>query len=329
MRRRTFIAGVGSAAAWPLAARAQRTAVPVIGFLDLFGPRPKSPPVEAFRQGLADGGFVEGANLLIEYRWAGGNFRRLSDLAADLVGNQVAVIVAISALAPALRAKAATSTIPIVFFYGGDPVKDHLVASLNRPGGNVTGITAIAGDFRGLDGKRLQLLSQLAPQPRKVAFLSGDRSFFFYEQYTTSMLAAGRALGVEIMIVECRSDRDYEAALAKMVEGRADAMIVGHFALPNLGKLVPLAALHSLPAIYPEQAFVRGGGLMSYDADIPDLFRRLGSAYVARILKGAKPADLPVEQPTKFRLSINLKTAKALGLTIPETLLATADELIQ
>jgi putative ABC transport system substrate-binding protein len=330
MRRREFIAGLGSAAAWPVVARAQQPTMPVIGFLDMFGPGPKSPAaIEAFRRGLADGGFVEGANLFIEYRWAGGNFRRVPDLAADLVGRQVAVIVAVNALAPALRAKAATSTIPIVFFYNGDPVEDHLVASLNRPGGNVTGITSRAGDSSGLDGKRLQLLSQLVPQPRKVAFLSGDSSFSFYEQFTTSMLAAGRALGLEIMIVECSSDRDYEAALAKMVEGRADAMIVGLFVLPNLDKLVPLAALHKLPAIYPRRDFVRIGGLMSYDADNPDLLRRLGSAYVARILKGAKPADLPVEQPAKFGLSINLKTAKALGLTIPETLLATADEVIQ
>jgi putative tryptophan/tyrosine transport system substrate-binding protein len=202
-------------------------------------------------------------------------------------------------------------------------VKDQLVASLNRPGGNVTGITAIAGD--GLDGKRLELLLQLVPQARRVAFLSGDRSFIFYEQYTTSMLAAGRALGMEIMIVECRSDRDYDTALAKIHEGGAGGIILGSFVLPNLNKVVPLAALHKLPTIYPYRGLARAGGLMSYDADNLALNRRVGSAYVARILKGAKPADLPVEQPTKFDLVINMKTAKALGLTIPPNLLALAE----
>jgi putative tryptophan/tyrosine transport system substrate-binding protein len=339
MKRRDFIAGLGGAAAWPLATRAQQTEPrrtegnhfppPVIGFLHMFGPGLPARSFEAFRKGIEDGGFVEGANLFIEYRWARGNFGGLPDLAADLVGRQVAVIVATGALAPALSAKAATSTIPIVFLYGGDPVTDGLVGSLNRPGGNVTGITAIAGERGGLNGKRLELLLQLLPQARKVALLSGDKSFGFYEQYTTSMLAAGRALGVEIMIVECRDDRDYEAAVAKMVEDGADAMIDGNFALPNIGKAVLLAALHKLPAIYPDQSLVRLGGLMSYDADIPTLAYRLGSAYVARILKGAKPADLPVEQPTKFDLAINMKAARALGLTIPPNLLAIADEVIE
>ena len=262
MRRRELIAGLASAAAWPVMARAQQPAMPVIGFMSWEGPAPNSPSVKAFRAGLAEAGFIEGKNLSIEYRWANGNFRQLPDIAADLVRRQVAIIVAWGALGPVRAAKAATSTIPIVFSYAGDPVKDGLVASLNRPGGNITGLTAIVGDE--LDGKRLELLLRLVPQARKVAFLSGDRSFVFYEQYTTSMHAAGRALGVEIMIVECRSDRDYEAALAKMVEGRADAMIVGLFVLPNLGKVVQLAALHKLPTIYPYALFVPAGGLMSY-----------------------------------------------------------------
>jgi putative tryptophan/tyrosine transport system substrate-binding protein len=329
MRRREFIAGLGGAAAWPVVARAQQRAIPVIGFLDFFGPQPNSPFIEALRAGLAEGGFIEGRNVSIEYRSASGNFRLLPSLAADLVYRQVAVIVAVGALAPALRAKAATSTIPIVFFYGGDPVKDRLVASFNKPGGNVTGITAIAGEPDGLDGKRLDLLLQLVPQARKVAFLSGDRSFAFYEQYTTSMLTAGRALGVEIMIVECRTDGDYEAALAKMVEGGADAMILGTFALPNLNKVVQLAALHKLPAMYVSRAFVQDGGLMSYGADSIALARRLGSAYVARILKGEKPANLPVEQPTAFQLVINLWAANAIGLDVPAKLLQLADEVIE
>jgi putative ABC transport system substrate-binding protein len=223
--------------------------------------------------------------------------------------------------------KRATSAIPIVFLYGGDPVKDGLVASFNRPGGNLTGMIALTGE---LLGKRLDLLLQMIPRARKVGFLSGTRNFIAYEDQTSAILAAGRAGGVEIMVVECRDDREYESALVKMVDGGADAMILGAFALPNLEKVVPLAARYKLPTIYPSRFFPAViGGLMSYDADNPDLLRRLGSAYVARILKGAAPADLPVEQPTKFELVINLKTAKALGHTIPETLLATADEVIQ
>jgi putative tryptophan/tyrosine transport system substrate-binding protein len=329
IRRRDFMAGLGGAAAWPLAARAQQPVTPVIGFLDFFGRQPKSPTIEAFRVGLADSGFIEGTNLSIEYRSAGGNFRLLPSLSSDLVGRQVAVIVAVGARAPALSAKAATSTIPIVFHYFGDPVNDGLVASLNRPGGNVTGITSSSGESGGLDGKRLELLLQLVPQARKVAFLCGDKSYIAYQALTTPMLAAGRALGVEIMIVECRSDRDYEAALTKMVEGRADAMILSTFPLINREKIVFLAALHNLPAIYPYRQLVRLGGLLSYDADILDLYRRVGSAYVARILKGAKPADLPVERARKFELAINVNTAKALGLTIPPNLLALADEVIE
>jgi putative tryptophan/tyrosine transport system substrate-binding protein len=330
MRRREFIAGLGGAAAWPVVARAQQPAVPVIGLISGAGPEPRwRTNVEAFRAGLAEAGFIEGKNVSIEYRWANNDFGSLPDMAADLVRRQVAVIVAFGALVPVRVAKAIASTIPIVFHYFGDPVKDDLVASLSRPGGNVTGVTSNAGESGGLDGKRLQLLLQLVPQARKVAFLSRDKSAIFYERFTTSMLAAGRALGVEIMIVECRSDHDYEAALAKMVEGRADAMIVGTFVLPNLGKVVQLAALHKLPTIYPFGLFARAGGLMSYEADEITIFRRLGRAYVARILKGDRPADIPVEQPTKFELVINLWTAKALNLEVPPSLLAVSNEVIE
>jgi putative ABC transport system substrate-binding protein len=326
MRRREFIAGLGSTAAWPLAARAQQPKVQVIGLLDFRGPRLKSPFVEAFRAGLSDGGFIDGANLSIEYRSAGGNLSRLPDLAADLVRLQVAVMVTAGVLGAPRSAKAATSTIPIVFLYGGDPVTNGLVASLNRPGGNVTGITTVSSE---LVGKRLDLLLKVVPQANKIGFLSGTRNFLRYEAQTTAMLAAGRALGVEIMIVECRDDRDYKAAVAKMAEGGARGMILGTFALPNLDKIVPLAALHKLPTIYSNRAFTRTGGLMSYDADLLSVWRRIGSAYVARILKGEKPADIPVEQPTKFEFVINLKTAKALGLNLPPDLVAIADEVIE
>jgi putative tryptophan/tyrosine transport system substrate-binding protein len=201
----------------------------VIGYLDFFGPSPNS-SVDAFRAGLADGGFVEGANLFIEYRWAGGNSMRLPDLAADLVGRQVAVIVAVGAIRTALAAKAATSTIPIAFNFGGDPVKSGLVTALNQPGGNITGISQLTTE---LAGKRLDLLLKVVPQANKIGFLSGTRSFLLYEESTTAMLAAGRALGVEIMIVECRNDRDYEAAVAKMADGGARGDDSRHFCSPE------------------------------------------------------------------------------------------------
>jgi putative tryptophan/tyrosine transport system substrate-binding protein len=326
MRRRDFIAGLCGMAAWPCAARAQQSASPIVGVLDFSGPRPKSPFIEAVRAGLAEDGFIEGSNLSIEYRSGRGNPRQIADFAAELASRPVALIFAFGAVAPALAAKRATSTIPIVFGYGGDPVKDGLVASFNRPGGNLTGMTGLTGE---LLSKRLDLLLKMVPRARKIGFLSGTSNFFAYEEQTSAILAAGRAGGVEVMIVECRDDREYESALVKMAEGGADAMILGSFALPNLQKVVPLAALYKLPAIYPNRVFADAGGLMSYDTDGVAMGRRLGSAYAARILKGKAPGDLPVEQPTKFQFVINLKTAKALGLTIPERLLATADEVIE
>jgi putative ABC transport system substrate-binding protein len=325
--RRDFITLVGgAAAAWPLAARAQQAALPVIGFLNPGSPVESAQLVTAFKDGLAERGYVEGINLAIEYRWGEGRFDRLPEMAADLVRRQVAVIVTTGAVAPILAAKAATSAIPIVFAYGGDPVQDGLVAALNRPGGNLTGLITLASE---LAGKRLDLLLKIAPQAKKIGFLSGTRSFVAYEEQTAAMLSAGRGLGIEMMIVECRSDSDYEAAVAKMVEGGAGGMILGSFALPNLGKVLPLAAFYKLPTIYTNRGFVQAGGLMSYATDTVALSHRLGSAYVARILNGEKPANIPVELPTKFELVINLKTAKALGLTIPAILQATADEVIE
>ena len=326
LRRREFIAGLGGAATFAFAARAQPLGTSVIGYLDWEAPQNRAPVVEALRAGLAGAGFIEGKNLTIEYRWANGDYRRLPALAADLVRRQVAVIVAVGSFDPPRAAKDATSTIPIVFTYGGDPVKDGFVTSLNRPGGNVTGMTSIGGE---LSGKRLDLLQRMVPRAKVVGYLSGDPTFIYYERLTSQMLAAGRALGLEIMIVECRSDSDFEAAIEKMVQGGAEALIVDTFAFSNLEKVVSLAALHKIPAMYPFRRLALAGGLMSYDVDDISAIRRLGSAYVARILKGEKPADLPVEQPTKFQFVLNLKTARALKLTVPATLYALADEVIE
>jgi putative ABC transport system substrate-binding protein len=326
MRRREFIVGLVSAATFPHGAKAQPSGPPVIGYLDSNSPRLSEPFVVALQAGLAEAGFVEGRNLTIEYRWADGDFRQLPAMAADLVRRQVAVIVAVGSLGPPHAAKAATSTIPIVFSYGGDPVQDGFVTSLNRPGSNVTGMTLFGGE---LGGKRLDLLRQMVPRAKIVGYLSGDATFIYYERLTSSMLAAGRALGVEIMMVECRSDSDFEAAFEKMVRGGAEALILDNFAFSNLDRVVSLAAFHKIPAMYPFRRLAQAGGLMSYDADNISAARRLGSAYVARILKGMKPADIPVEQPTKFDFVLNLKTARALGLTVPPTLLAIADEVIE
>ena len=281
--------------------------------------------VVELRAGLAEAGFIEGTNLSIEYRWAIGNSRQLPGMAADLVRRRVAAIVAARGVGPVLAAKAATSTIPIVFAYAGDPVMDGLVSSLSRPGGNVTGMTTLASE---LDGKRLDLLLKMVPQARKVGFLTGIGGTGG-ALYNATMLAAGRALGVEIVSVECRSDIEFEAAVAKMADSGVGGMILSTFGFRNREKVVALAALHKLPTIYPFRDLVHAGGLMSYDTDIPALYRRVGSAYVARILKGAKPADLPVEQPQKFELVINLNTARALDLKVPPQLLALADELIE
>jgi putative ABC transport system substrate-binding protein len=262
----------------------------------------------AFRQGLAQIGYVEGQNVAIEYRSAFGQFARLSALAGELVDRQVAVIVAGGFLSQPLAAKAATSTIPIVFAYGGDPVRDGLVASLNRPGGNVTGAAAINSE---LGGKRLDLLLNLVPQITTVAFLSPE------EAQRNQMLAAARDLGRQVIILDARSVRDYEATFTTLVNRQAGALIVGAN-LFNPNKIVELAARYKIPTIYPRRDYVETGGLMSYAADYADIFR-----------KGEKPADLPVVLPTKFELLINLKTAKALGLEIPPILLAIADEVIE
>ena len=261
----------------------------------------------------------------IEYRWAFNQFAGLPYLTADLIAHQPSVIVAAGSLGPALVAKRATSTIPIVFIFGGDPVKYGLVQSLNRPGGNITGVIANTTE---LAGKRLGLLRELVPQAKTVAFLAGPPNDITYEEQTSLILEAGHALGLEVVVVECRDERDFERAFETMVVRRVGALIIGTFPVGNLNGVIPLAARHSIPTMYPFRGLVMNGGLISY-APEPINLGQVATQYVARILKGTKPADLPVQQSTKYEFVINLKTAKALGLTIPETLLATADEVIQ
>ena len=321
--RRKFLATLvgGGAVAWPLAARAQQAAMPVIGFLNPGPPSPNGVVTVRFRQGLAEAGYVEGRNILIEYRWANWQWSRFPILAADLVNRQVAVIVSTKFASPTLAAKAATSTIPIVFAYGGDPVKDGFVANLNRPGGNVTGVAALNSE---LGGKRLSLMCDMVPQTTTVAFLS--RTSTYGEAQNSQVLEAARALGRQVVIVYGSNERHYEEAFATIVEHHAGALIVGAF--PFTHKIVQLATHYRLPTIYPRRDYVEVGGLMSYAVGYPELYRLVG-IYTGRILKGEKPADLPVILPTKIELVINLKTAKTLGLDVPPFLLATADEVIE
>jgi putative ABC transport system substrate-binding protein len=329
MRRRDFIALLGgAAAAWPLVARAQQAAMPVVGFLDLFSPKPNEPSIVGFRKGLAEAGYIEGRNVAIEFRGANAQPMRLRELAADLVSRQVAVIVAAGGGdAGVLAAKAATSTIPIVFEIGTDPVKSGLVASLNRPGGNITGVTSLTHE---LAGKRFDLLRELVPQAMAVAYLSGGPGYQSYEEQKSEMLAAANALGRQLVVVEARSGNDFETAFTTLVERGAGALIVGAFPLfvGNRDRLLALAARHKIPAMYTGRPYALAGGLMSYSSNQSDGFRQVG-IYTGRILKGEKPADLPVQQPTKFELIINLKTARALGLTVPRSLLVAADEVIE
>jgi putative tryptophan/tyrosine transport system substrate-binding protein len=325
MRRREFITLLGAAAAWPLAAHAQQPAMPVIGFIHPGYPSAATPFLLAFHEGLKKTGFAEGQNAVIEYRWAGGQFDRIPGLVNDLIEHQVAVIVAVNGFVAIRVAKAATSAIPIVFAYGGDPVKQGLVASFSRPGGNITGVTFLT---EALAGKRLELLRMLVPHAKTIGFLSGGVRSVVYQEQKDSILEAGRALKLDIVVVEAVSDRDFEAAFATMVERRVDAFVLGAFPFPNLGKVVALAARHKLPAMYIGRPLAAAGGLMSYGADFTDVYVKVG-VYTGQILHGVKPANLPVVQPTKFELVVNLKTARALGLEVPDLLLALADEVIE
>jgi putative ABC transport system substrate-binding protein len=326
MRRRQFIAGLGSAAAWPAVARAQQAAVPVIGYLGTQSADDDYKILTVpFLQGLKETGYVVGQNVAIEYRWAENQYDRLSALAADLVRRRVAVIVA-PETPGALAAKAATTTIPIVFTTGGDPVALGLVASLNRPGANVTGIANLAGD---LAPKRLQLLRQLLPNAVLFGVLA-DPAFPVTQSTIADLQAAARMLGLQLIVVNVRTDRDLEPAFATFSQQRVGAVLVNdsNFYNRRTEQFAALAARHALPAIFPFREFALAGGLMSYGSSLGYLYHQAG-VYTGRILKSDKPADLPVQQITKIDLVINLKTAKALGLTIPETLLATADEVIQ
>ena len=329
MKRREFIRLIGgAAAAWPVAVGAQQSTMQVVGFLDSGSPRPKSPYVVEFLEGLAQAGYFEGQNVAMAYRGAENQDNRLPSLATDLVRTQVAVIVATGSIGPAMAAKAATSTIPIVFALGADPVKYGLVESLNRPGGNVTGISFNTAD---LTGKRFELLCEIAPQATKIAYLSSGPDFITFEEESSAIKEAAKILQREVVFLEARVERDVEAAFATLVHRRAGALIVG-VSPPmarNSNKILALAAPHKIPAIYAGSGWTAVGGLMSYGPDFPGLHRQLAVQYVARILKGEKSTDLPVQRPTRFRFVLNLKTAKAIGLEVPPMILARADEVIE
>jgi putative tryptophan/tyrosine transport system substrate-binding protein len=327
MRRREFITLLGGAAtAWPLAARAQQSAMPVIGLLDGTSPDGFAFARPAFQQGLSDAGYAEGRNVTVLYRSAEDQNERLPALAAELVGRRVAVIVATGGTISALAAKAATATTPIVFINGADPVKLGLVASLNRPGGNVTGINFLVNL---LVAKRLELLHELLPQAAAIGMLV-DPSNPNAATDISSALAAAAAVGRQIHVLEASSERDVEQAFTALIARKTDALFVAPHAVFNSRRdqLIALTARNRIPTIYPSRAFVSAGGLMSYGTSILDAYRH-GGAYAGRILKGEHPADLPVMQSIKFELLINLKTAKTLDLEVPAKLLALADEVIE
>jgi putative ABC transport system substrate-binding protein len=325
MRRREFVAGLGSAAAWPVVARAQQPAVPVIGDLSSTSPGQFARLTAAFRQGLNEAGYIEGQNVAIECRWAEGQYDRLPALAADLVLRQVAVIFA-EGTTTALAAKAATSTIPIVFV-GGNPIGLGLVARINRPGGNITGVELITTR---LGPKRLALLHELIPNAAVIALLVNPDNVNAAAE-RNDVEEAGRTIGRQIVVVNARNERDLDTAFATLVEQRTGGLVVaGDPFLDSVLRdpLVTLAARHSVPTIYPEREYATGGGLMSYGTSLTDAYRLAGT-YTGRILKGEKPTDLAVQQTTKFEFVINLKTVKALGLNIPPGVLAITDEIIE
>ncbi len=324
--RRAFISLLGGAAAsWPLAARAQQPAMPVIGFLSSSAPADRARYLTAFRQGVREAGYVDGQNVAIEYRWAQDQYDRLPDLAADLTRRQVTVIGAHDTPS-SIVAKAATTTIPIVFASGGDPVKLGLVASLNRPGGNVTGVSFVNAT---LGTKQLGLLHELQPGAMRVGVLV-DPTFPVTESFVSDVQAAASSVRKQIEIFEAPTGRDIDTVFASLAQKPIDALVVGPGPLFDNRRvqIVTLAAYHRVPAIYPQREAAEAGGLMSYGTSLTDAYRQAG-VYTARVLKGEKPADLPVMQSTKFEFVINLNTAKAFGLSFPPGLLAIADEVIE
>jgi putative ABC transport system substrate-binding protein len=326
LNRREFITLLGGAAAWPLAARAQNAAnVPTIGFLNSESAELFAYRLRAFRQGLSEMGYVEGQNVAIEYRWADDHYERLPTLASDLVRRQVSVIAANPAIA-AFAAKAATSTIPIVTWIGGDPIRLGLAASLNRPGGNITGVSTLSNE---LMAKRVDVLHELLPHASTLAFLVDPRSPNA-ESDTNEVRSAARVFGWQVIVLQAQTDAELDAIFASLAQHRASALVVhtANFLTASRAKIAALAARHRVATIYSRREFLEIGGLMSYGANDADCGRRFG-VYAGRILRGAKPADLPFEQLSKFELVINLKAGKALGLEMPPSLLALADEVIE
>jgi putative tryptophan/tyrosine transport system substrate-binding protein len=327
MKRREFIALVSSAAACPLAARAQQPAMPVIGFLHLTSLETNRENLAAFRLGLGDTGYIENKNVAIEYRWAQGRNDRLPTLVAELVRSQVSVIVVLESTNGALAAKAATQTIPIVFMQGADPVRIGLVDSLNRPGGNLTGINLFLVE---VVAKRLELLLELAPTSKSIAYLRNPTNPVFAETETREVQVAAQALGVSLLLVNASRPSEIETAFADLAQQRPGALLVSGdgFLFTYADQIAALAGRYAVPAIYSIRRYTAAGGLMSYGTNFLEAWRQAG-VYTGRILKGERPADLPMQQVTKIELVINLKTAKALGVTFPLSLLGRADEVIE
>ena len=327
MRRREFTRMLAGAATWPLVARAQQPAMPVIGFFHLTSLELTRELLAAFHQGLGDTGYIEGKNVVIEYRWAHGKNDLLPTLAAELVRRQVSVIVILESTQGALAAKAATQTIPIVCMQAADPVRIGLVDSLNRPGGNITGINLMLAE---LAGKRLELLLELVPAAKSIAYLRNPTNPVFAESEGKELQAAARTRAVRLLLANASHPSEFEVAFAELVQQQADALVVSSAVslLTDPDQIVALAARQAVPAVYAWRPSMAVGGLMSYATNLPDTWRQAG-AYTGRILKGEKPADLPILQPTKFELVINLRTARTLGLTVPPKLLAFADEVIE
>jgi len=327
IKRRDFIAGLGGAAAWPLAARAQQPTLPVIGFLHSQSLPAFVEPMAAFHRGLAETGYIEGKNVAIDYRWAEGHVDRVVALAAEMVRNRYAVIAVIGSTPGALALKAATQTVPIVFQVGPDPVTVGLVASLNRPGGNLTGVSVINVE---MIAKRLEILHELVPAAKSVAFLVNPDNAAATEAEMKEMQGAAQSLGLRLMVLNARTQAEIETAFVTAFPDEAGALVVGgdSFFGAHRDQVIALAARYRVPTIYQSRSFIVADGLMSYGTDTTESYRIVG-IYIGRLLKGEKPADLPVQQVTKIELAINLKTAKALGLTVPQSILVRADEVIE